>query len=607
MQKTSEFLELYISRGLTPIPLTILPLERGGKAAVVSDWSNRSREDLFNCFGYLAEFNIGLRLDGLIAFDLERPELWDVFFRHPIEVVASSTWVQRTGKGYHVLFRGEAKPFKVDGLAEIRSGRGQYIVVAPSIHPETKKPYEWITDIEKTPIAEIGEEDLKRCYKKLEVLKRFRNFTEAMVECWKRYHRHNLGLWLSGVLRKLGLPLEEAEVVLKTIALLSHDEELSDRLRALHDTYRKHLEEVKGWSGLREELIEITGSEGEAREILKAIPIQKGLLFQVKSLKELIEGAKTIEYLSYPLLPRGALIILAGRGGVGKSMICLHMAHEVARGGRLFGLYECGGGRVLISDNENSPSIYKARIEAMKLNPIDNIDVLNFSQLRFDSKGAISKLKNLIKSNNYELVIIDNWTTHVSRVEENKAVEVSSILMKLRKVAYETGCTILLIHHLRKGLPFAVNEVDELRGSSVLVNEADLVMVLYPDRVTSRRLLRVIKNRLGGETPSLLITFESSENGLKLAAEEIGGIEADTKTIEAARAIVDYLKLKGAPVTRRELVEALPGFGGTAIKRSLAYLLAMGAIQREKRGVYRLRHTLEDALSDPSGHSGQVL
>ena len=266
MRSASDFLEFYYSRGLV-----ILPLERGGKAAVVSDWPNRSREDLFNCFEYLAEFNIGLRLDGLIAFDLERPELWDVFFRHPIEVVASSTWVQRTGKGYHVLFRGEARPFKVDGLAEIRSGNGQYIVVAPSIHPETKRPYEWITDIAKTPIAEIGEEDLKRCYKKLEVLKRFRNFIEAMVECWKRYHRHNLSLWTAGAFRKLGLPLEDAETILKTIALLSRDEELSDRLRALHDTYRKHLEEVKAWSGLKEELIEICGLSN-AEKIIALLP-----------------------------------------------------------------------------------------------------------------------------------------------------------------------------------------------------------------------------------------------------------------------------------------------------------------------------------------------
>ncbi|MEM3490037.1 MAG: bifunctional DNA primase/polymerase, partial [Nitrososphaerota archaeon] len=267
MENASDFLKFYLSRGLT-----ILPLERESKTAILSDWPNRSQEDLFKHFEYLAEFNIGLRLDGLIALDIEKPEIYDAIFKQPVDEFAKITWIQRTGKGYHILFRGHAKPFKVEGFVEIRSGSGQYIVVAPSIHPSGKR-YEWISDISKTPIIEISDHDLERLRRKLEVLKRFSNFIGAMTECWKRYHRHHLSLWLSGCLRKMNLGLEDSELVLKTICLLANDEELVDRVRALHDTFEKDVKEVKAWSGLREELVEICGPE-QASEILKMLPIK---------------------------------------------------------------------------------------------------------------------------------------------------------------------------------------------------------------------------------------------------------------------------------------------------------------------------------------------
>ncbi|MEM3710398.1 MAG: AAA family ATPase [Nitrososphaerales archaeon] len=596
MENASDFLKFYLSRGLT-----ILPLERESKTAILSDWPNRSREDLFKHFEYLAEFNIGLRLDGLIALDIEKPEIYDAIFKQPVDEFAKITWIQRTGKGYHILFRGHAKPFKVEGFVEIRSGNGQYIVVAPSIHPETKKPYQWISDIKKTPIAEISNADLERLRHKLETLKRFRNFIGAMVECWKRYHRHFLSLWCSGVFRKMGLPFEDALIILTTIVKLAGDEEVEDRLRCLRDTYQKPLNEIKAWSGLKDELVSITGSEEEVRTILKSIPIQKGLLFEVKSLRELIEGAKDIDYISYPLLPRGVLIILAGRGGVGKSMLCLYIAHEVSRGGKLFGLYECEQTKVLISDNENSPSIYKARVEALGLNPLDNLNILSFSRLRLDAKGAISRLKTLIKTNGYSLVILDNWTTHVSHVEENKAVEVSNILSMLRKTAYETGCTILLVHHLRKGLPFAVHETDELRGSSVLVNESDMVLLLERDQLTPARLiLKTVKNRVNGESPSLAI-FRKTENGImSLIGEPLTLPETETNIIKIAKNIFDFFQVSNREsLSAREIIEALP-YPRSEIYRAINYLLSLKTLERTSRGVYRLTKTIENFINEES-------
>jgi len=269
-EEALRLLEIYLKNDLI-----VLPIKAAGKAPPVYDsWPRLTREEILRRNASLAwqNYNLALRLDDLVVADIERLEVYDAIFKQPIDEFAKVTWIQRTGGGgYHILFRGHAEPFKVDGFAEIRSGNGQYILVAPSIHPETKKPYQWISDIEKTPIAEISAADLERLRHRLETLKRFRNFIKAMSERWEKSHRHNLSLWLSGVLRKIGLSVEDAELVLKTIVLSRGDEELKDRLTALKTTYERPIEEIGAWSYLRAELESIVGPE-HAAEILKTLP-----------------------------------------------------------------------------------------------------------------------------------------------------------------------------------------------------------------------------------------------------------------------------------------------------------------------------------------------
>ena len=582
----NELVKLYREHNLV-----ILPLLPQSKRCVIEKWQQLPPNDLFTRIE--PNSNIGIRLDGLIVLDIERPELWPVLSSLSIEDVASRTWVQRTGRGgYHVLFWGEAKPFKVDGFAEIRSGNGQYIVVAPSIHPETGRPYEWLSDIAATPIGAISPEDLNKLRHKLEVLRRFKGFVERMLECWRRYHRHNLSLWIAGCLRKMGLPLEDAEIVLKAITYLAHDEEVQDRIRALRDTYEEPASRVRAWAGLRDELITIVG-EGEAKAIIKLLPIQKGLLFEVKTLKELIEGAREIEYIARPILPRGALILLTGRGGVGKSLLTLHMAHSIAAGKPIFDTFEVEPARVLILDNENSPPIYKERVDLLGLNPLEAVDIVNFTNYRLDLKGAMARLRSLITTNNYSTVFIDNWTTFVARLDENKAAEASSLLTKLRQLAYETNCAIVLIHHLRKSLPYS-HTVDEVRGSSVLVNESDLVLLLERGAAPNERILRTLKNRLGEEFAYRLI-LRYDEDGL-LYIECEGEVEEtlDSTVIKCASEIKTFMQM--ARVAKRsEIFEAI-NYPEATKKRALNYLLALGVLEKPQRGVYRLRQTLDMAL-----------
>jgi len=209
-------------------------------------------------------------------------------------------------------------------------------------------------------------------------------------------------------------------------------------------------------------------------------------------------------------------------------------------------------------------------------------------------KGAMARLRSLITTNNYSTVFIDNWTTFISRVDENMAAEVSSLLTKLRQLAYETNCAIVLIHHLRKSLPYS-HTVDEVRGSSVLVNEADLVLLLEKGMAPNERILRSLKNRLGEEFAYRLILQYDQEGFLHIECE--GEVEdaLDSTVIKCANEIKAFMQM--ARVAKRsEIFEAVKHYPEITRKRALNYLLSLGELEKPQRGVYRLRQTLDMIL-----------
>jgi hypothetical protein len=583
------FLEKYQSLGLI-----INPLEAKSKKAYIDDWSTLPRESLINeAYKALArgkEINLGIRLDGLMVLDIEAPELWWLFFNDAPEVISQYTWICRTGGGgYHVYFRGETetKGYKADGLAELRSSHKHYVVAPPSIHPDTGRRYEWISNIEKVSIGDISEDGLLRLKQKISALKKYKPLIEKLVGVWRPEHRHELSLGLSGVFRKSNVSIEEAETIIKTIALLSHDEEVKDRLRTLQDTYSKFLDEVAGWSKLKEQLIALVGPDS-ANELFKVLP--RAFSIEVKPLSEVIAEAKPIQWVVENLIPKYGLVILAGKAGVGKSFVSLHLAHSVSSGEKFLGILPVlSSGKVLIIDGENYPGIYRQRVEALKLNPLDGIDVVILQNFHLDQARSLKWLEEKLKENRYSIVIFDAWTNLIQRTDENKSSDVGRVLSRLRKLSYENECCFLLIHHLRKNMPFAVEAKDELRGSSVLVNEADVVLLMQNFKDT--KFLKTIKMRYGDEQ-AFKVRFEKDGGRLAIVGKRVTEPEIEGEVVRAVSAIEEYLMVKGNAATRGELIQELP-FSKATVNRAISLALTLGRIIREGRGLYRLPPRLE--------------
>jgi len=314
-------------------------------------------------------------------------------------------------------------------------------------------------------------------------------------------------------------------------------------------------------------------------------------LFRIQPLTSVIENAKPTEWIIPKLLPRRGLVFLAGKAGVGKSFLALALSHAISSNHEK--ALECldveSHGKVLIIDGENYPSTYKDRVEAMKLNPIDNIDITILENFYLDKPEYLAELEKQIEANDYKLIILDPWTCFIGDIDENKASDVSKILNELRRIAYENDVCFLIIHHLRKNLAYVSEPLDELRGSSSLVNEADLVAILTADKFG--RILRVVKSRL--EQPiALKIDFEESDGKLEIKAREIAIEECLDEVAKATDEIIAFLRAKGGVAKRKEFEEGLPRSKAT-IGRALDILLRTGRIVRIKKGYYKLNPTLD--------------
>jgi len=94
----------------------------------------------------------------LLGLDLDHEELYG-YFKH------YSTFTTRTGRGYHIFFRTFDTP-KSKSMTNEKGqhidflGQGKIAVLPPSIHPETKKPYEIVQDLPVMQLSRKHQEEL---------------------------------------------------------------------------------------------------------------------------------------------------------------------------------------------------------------------------------------------------------------------------------------------------------------------------------------------------------------------------------------------------------------------------------------------------------------
>lgn len=201
-----------------------------------------------------------------------------------------------------------------------------------------------------------------------------------------------------------------------------------------------------------------------------------------------------LQWLVEDTLPRGALVVLAGRPKSGKSFFVFQAAHAIDTGAPFLGK-RTNAAKILYVAAEDGPRRINSRMRARGWTPTDTDLVFALKPL---DQGGIEQLDALVRRDRYGLVILDTLRRVTSaHVDENGSGDMSAILAPLADIAHETETTFLVIHHVNKVAtedPFSA-----IRGTGAIRGAYDQGIVLLRER------------REGEAETEALLCFESKD------------------------------------------------------------------------------------------------
>jgi DNA repair protein RadA/Sms len=172
-------------------------------------------------------------------------------------------------------------------------------------------------------------------------------------------------------------------------------------------------------------------------------------------------------------LVAGAVVLVAGEPGIGKSTLLLDVAARTARSGR----------RVLYVTGEESVDQVRMRAERIEAMA---------SALYLAAETDLATVLGQIEAVRPDLVIVDSVQTVASAQVEGTAgnvAQVREVAAALIQVAKSRGIATLLVGHVTKD--------GSIAGPRVLEHLVDVVVAFEGDRHSRLRLVRAVKNRYG--------------------------------------------------------------------------------------------------------------
>jgi hypothetical protein len=191
------------------------------------------------------------------------------------------------------------------------------------------------------------------------------------------------------------------------------------------------------------------------------------------------------EHLITPWLREGESALIWSEPGVGKSMLSLSVALCIAGGGELMGWKSEKPRRVLVVDGEQHIEDIKERAVFL-MGTVDGVDAneaaqnvtvfarqdqdpeATFPDLA-DTEGQTELFKRAVDGE-FDLVILDNFSTLATIEDENSAAAFNPVMDFLLKMKQARIATIL-VHHANKG-------GKDFRGSSKLATTFEVILGL---------------------------------------------------------------------------------------------------------------------------------
>jgi DNA repair protein RadA/Sms len=266
----------------------------------------------------------------------------------------------------------------------------------------------------------------------------------------------------------------------------------------------------------------------------------------------------------------GAVVLVAGEPGIGKSTLLLDVAARAARGGQTV-LYVSG------EESAAQVRMRAERIEAMA------------ATLFLAAETDLATVLGQVEAVQPDLVIVDSVQTIASAQVEGAAGNVSQVrevAASLIQAAKSRGVAVLLVGHVTKD--------GSIAGPRTLEHLVDVVVQFEGDRHSRLRLVRAVKNRYGPtdevgcfDLSDVGIVGLADPSGLFLSHREVSVAgTCVTVTLEGRRPLVAEVQALIAPSNLPSPRRATHGLDASRVAMIMAVLERRARIPIGARDAY---------------------
>lgn len=309
------------------------------------------------------------------------------------------------------------------------------------------------------------------------------------------------------------------------------------------------------------------------------------------------------------LLIDGGLNLIAGEFASGKTFVCIDLAIGAASGGIAWGRTVKSSNVLYFgADNSRSNLIRRIRLlcDGRGIDPPHENLIFDISPIDLSQPAGMATIKSSVIKHNAGLVIIDAIIRYLGKLDENSAADIGSMMAGFRSIANLTGCTFVLVHHLRKlsGQLTKAKIADRVRGSGDFIGAVDSAMVLSTrgeGQLLSRHLVQV-KCREAEEIESLTFEIHPGEEIGTVLTFGPGTMAIATETIAKVAVEVMIQAMKKSPhviFTKKDLRDELEAVQMTDLSsrsedRAFSMLKDLTMIQFGKSGRFNTYKWLGD-------------
>lgn len=285
------------------------------------------------------------------------------------------------------------------------------------------------------------------------------------------------------------------------------EEAVADMMRQAGDAARRQHARARTPKRVRVPSVKL-GAQADGKTAVPAEEEEELLLddaddiFAEPDAPDLVEG----------LLPERGVVFVYGASGTGKSFVNLHIAHQIASGGAVFG-HEVLSPKSVLYIYLEGPGGLKKRLRAFEAGTGDQYSRdVKFLKHKADGAESVWNLEadwrrtaKACRKHGIQVVIVDTFMKAVAGSEKNDGAQMGAAVERLHALAEEIGGLVIVTHHSGKDLARG------MAGSQQIHDAADGVISVK--RSGDVRTLTVEKARDGDDGRSYAFTLRRVEYG----------------------------------------------------------------------------------------------